>query len=608
MILIQDLVHKFEEVSQSRWLRVTLACLGVVALGVVYDLHGYKNMATQEAMDAAQLGRNIAEGKGYTTLFVRPFSMYLIKRKNREKSESLPQGETADYSRIKGGHPDISNPPAYPLLLAGLMKVLPFDYKIIKGEPFWSSGDRFLRYQPDFLIAVFNELLFAAMVVVAFFWARRLFDAAVAWTSAALLLVTEVLWRFNVSGLSTILLILIFMGLIWCLTLLEEEAREPKRGASVLFILAALSGALIGVGGLTRYSFAWLIIPAVVFLILFSGPRRVALSMIAFATFALVITPWIVRNYSLSGTAFGTATYSALEGTSLFPEYRLERSLDPTIRVSIIPVWIKLLTNLRGIFEKNLFDMGGGWITALFLVGLLVGFRNATIRRLRYFLLMSLGLLIVVQAMGRTELSEDSPLINSENLLVLFIPVVLIYGVSFFYALLDQINLPIRELRFVVIGLFGVLVSLPMIFALLPPKTYPVAYPPYFPPAIQQTSSWLKENELMMSDVPWAVAWYGNRQCVWLTLYATANPSDPDSNENFFTINDYQKTINALYLTPRTLDDRFLSDWIRAGEQSWGSFVIETVIRRKYPPGFPLRSAPSGFLPEQLFLADWQRW
>ena len=226
---------------------------------------------------------------------------------------------------------------------------------------------------------------------------------------------------------------------------------------------------------------------------------------------------------------------------------------------------------------------------------------------MRYFILMSLGVFIVVQSLGQTELSNKSPEINSENLLVLFVPMVIVYGVSLFYVLLDQVALPMIELRYAVIGVFSVLVCLPMIFTLLPPQTSPVAYPPYFPPAIQQTSSWLKQNELMMSDIPWAVAWYGDRQCVWLTLDAMPDTSDPDSKENFFSINDYMKPINALYLTPETLDGRFVTDWVRAGEHSWGSFVF-TVIRGEWPRGFPLHSAPSGFLPEQLFLADFKRW
>ena len=50
-----------------------------------YNWRAFKNMATQEAMDAAQLARNIAQGKGYTTLFIRPFSIYLVKKHNLER-------------------------------------------------------------------------------------------------------------------------------------------------------------------------------------------------------------------------------------------------------------------------------------------------------------------------------------------------------------------------------------------------------------------------------------------------------------------------------------------------------------------------------------------
>jgi hypothetical protein len=140
---------------------------------------------------------------------------------------------------------------------------------------------------------------------------------------------------------------------------------------------------------------------------------------------------------------------------------------------------------------------------------------------------------------------------------------------------------------------------LPMIFALSPPKTSPVAYPPYYPPDIQQTAGWMNENELMMSDVPWAVAWYGQRQCIWLTL---------DAQDSFFAVNDYIKPVQALYLTPETMDGKFLTDWVRAREYSWGSFIIASVLQNNVPVQFPLRESPTGFLPERLFLTDRQRW
>jgi hypothetical protein len=158
-----------------------------------------------------------------------------------------------------------------------------------------------------------------------------------------------------------------------------------------------------------------------------------------------------------------------------------------------------------------------------------------------------------------------------------------------------------------VISLFALLACLPMILALLS-RTAPLAYPPYHPLLIQQTAAWMKPEELTMSDVPWAVAWYGNRQCVWLTLNATPDPDNPKAPDNFFSINDYYKPINALYLTQKTTDGRFVSDWIRPGESSWGGFIVDTILKKEVPASFPLRYMPTGYLPEQLFLSDWQRW
>jgi hypothetical protein len=238
----------------------------------------------------------------------------------------------------------------------------------------------------------------------------------------------------------------------------------------------------------------------------------------------------------------------------------------------------------------------------------MVSFRNLAVRRLRYFVLGCLGVLVIVQSLGRTQLSEDSPEINSENLLILLAPLLLIYGVSLFYLLLDQINLPFLQFRYIIIGGFSVVVCLPMIFAFLPPRPRSVAYPPYYPPHIQTIANWLKEKELTMSDVPWAMAWYGQRQSVWLTLRCMRDTNDATTHEDFFAINDYQKPINILYLTPQTMDARFLSGWIRAGERSWGSFILDTIVKKKVPDYFPLNQTQDGWLPEQIMLADWQRW
>ncbi|MGO9588339.1 MAG: ArnT family glycosyltransferase [Limisphaerales bacterium] len=601
--LIQKLIHMSEVGAGSRYLRFLVLGLAVVGLALVYNLRAYRNLATQEAMDSAQLARNFAEGKGYTTLFIRPFSLYLVQSHNEAKHAAAPAATNSDFAQIKfNPHPDLANPPVYPMVLAGLMKVRTFRYPVELKKPFWSDNSRFWRYQPDFQIAVFNQILLLVAVALTFFLARKLFDANVAWVSALVTIGCELLWRFSTSGLSTMLLLVIFLGLTWCVLRFEEMAREPQPRTAWLLGLALASGVLTGVGALTRYAFGWTIIPVALFLFFFSGQRRMLHVLAAAGVFMIVMIPWVARNYAVSGTPFGTAGFAIVEGTGFFPRFQLERSVHPdfTHVLWFRPYVSKLTGNVHDIFTNDLPKLGGSWASILFLAGLLLGFRGMAARRMRYFLLMCLGTFIVVQALGRTQLSDESPELNSENLIVLLAPLVFIYGVSFFFTFLDQMKLAVPQLRYVVIAVFVALSCLPMILisTLLAPRVMPVVYPPYYPPDIQQTAGWMKENELMMSDVPWAVAWYGRHQCVWLTLNA---------QDDFFALNDNIKTVQALYLTTETMDGKFISDILHNSGPGWGGFVLQAVAQNQIPKDFTLRYFAPGLTSGMCF-TDWQRW
>lgn len=599
-ILPQDLVHKVETAMSGRFARIVLAVLAVLALVGAYDWRVARNLSTAEAMDSAQLGRNISEGKGFTTQFIRPFSMFLIKRASQEQLDSLSPEQKADLCQVKGAHPDLANPPVYPLLLAGWMKVAPFRFDLSKKQ-----ADEFVRYQPDFLITALNQLLFLALVVVTFFLARKLFDAPVAWLSAILLFGTEVLWRFSVSGLPTILLLLLFLGLIGSLIRFEAATANTTATARKVLGNALLIGGLLGAGMLTRYAYGVLLVPVVVYVLVFAGRWRVAAALMIVGAFAVVVTPWIVRNVSVCGEPFGTAGYALLDGSAYFPQHRLDRSLLPNLsQIQPGPLGWKFFGNLKQIIVGELPKLGGGWIGAFFLVGLMFGFRAPAITRIRYFALASVVALAVAQALCRTALSDDSPEINSENLLVLLVPLILIYGVSFFHTLLDQVTVPRSWIRVALIVVFGVVVTLPMTLSFVPSKAQPsalppaVVFPPYYPPDIQKVSNWMGRNELMMSDAPWAVAWYGDRDAVWLTL---------DAQNEFYTLNDYIKPVRALYLTPIALDAKLLSQWVRGGsDRSWGELIIGSMTKEELPRGFPL--VKSKRLPEQLFFSDWERW
>ena len=66
-----------------------------------------------------------------------------------------------------------------------------------------------------------------------------------------------------------------------------------------------------------------------------------------------MLTPSVIRNFAVSGTPFGTASFAIVEGTSAFPEFQLERSIHPDLSSALgVALYVhKFLGNLRPILQ-----------------------------------------------------------------------------------------------------------------------------------------------------------------------------------------------------------------------------------------------------------------
>ena len=631
---LQEIIHKLEHGPTYRYLSYAVGVIFVATLAIFYDFALYRNLSTIEGMDAAQLARNIAEGKGYTTSFVRPFSIYLLQKH---------QGETNKLPEL---HPDLSNPPIYPAVLAGTLKLRSQNYEITTGI------DKFRIYGPDLWITAVNQALFLIAVAFVFFIARRLFDQSVAWVAAGIVSGTELLWRFSNSGLPTMLLIVFFLGLWWALVRIDFLGRDQTdTHDKQIFLLSVLIGLCLGLGMLTRYSFGWVIIPVVAFLTSTAAKNRVSAAVVAVIIMTAIVTPWLMRNYNLSGTLFGTAGYALFHQSFSFQGFELERALHPDFSLIRSDEFAgKLLRNARDLLA-TVPNLGGSWMSALFIAGLLLPFRNVVIGRMRWFAVSCLGTFLFAQALGETELSKESPGVNSENLLIIVFPAIAIYATSLLFNLLEQFAAP--ALRFIITGIFFLLASAPLIFAFFAPHPSPVVYPPYAPPWIQTKADYVDGNRWVVSDIPWAVAWYANRTGVWLPL----KPGhQTNAHESFHEVRNLRSTA-ALYLTAKTLktidtqavlqwrhteaEDKdwevfrgVISDlgdqlaranapeemlsrlkqayqmtqkhWVHGGGETWESFVLGVVVNQEVPAGFPLQKAPEP-LWHEIFLTDSER-
>ena len=106
---IQDTVHSLDIGVGQRVLRGVLLTVTLGAILLLYGGNQFSGLRYPEAMDQAQLGRNLARGEGYMTRFIRPLSMW--------QELNCPRWRNAMLER----HPDLMNPPVYPILIGSLL-------------------------------------------------------------------------------------------------------------------------------------------------------------------------------------------------------------------------------------------------------------------------------------------------------------------------------------------------------------------------------------------------------------------------------------------------------------------------------------------------------
>ena len=587
---IQTAVWQMEMGSGKQIIQWALVALLAVALGLIYSASQFRGLDKRESMDMAQVARNIAHGQGFTTYVIRPLSLWQLKTHTASRDAKLMN------------HPDIANPPLYPYALAALFKLLP--EKVFQ----YDAADRI--YAPErWVILLFNQFCLLLTFLIVYLWAGQLFDRRVAVMAGVLMIFSDTLWAYGISGLPTNLLMLLVLLSLYFLYLAdrranppppaEGEAAAPAPSAGGITVLVALSAVLLGLSFLTRYLAGFLIVPMAYYASrAMRGRGGLTWAGVYVAIFLVVIAPWLVRNLRVSGSMLGTAKYELVDRTAAFRGDALQRSFHPDFKeaYSIKGLASKFLTGARGQLTNSLKQIGSDFLVFFFVVGLMYRFRRRDTVQLRGVVV---GCLLAAM-FGLALIGHKPELIGANvygaDLLVLFLPVVAIYGVAFFYLLLDNIPFKIRLTRGVAIGAFALLNVAPIIFTLLPPRRGLYPYPPYFPPVTHLVAGFFEKDDLASSDMPWAMAWNGDRRTVWL----------PMSVEEFYEIHDFvaPKGFAFMMLTPYMLDQRQQTEVLHGEYKGWSQ-----LLRGQIPPNFPLK-AFSPLPPEndQLILADRARW
>ena len=195
----------------------------------------------------------------------------------------------------------------------------------------------------------------------------------------------------------------------------------------------------------------------------------------------------------------------------------------------------------------------------------------------------------------------DVTQLQSNDLHLLFIPLMTFYGLAFILVMWSRLEINIRLVRLGFLGLLYIVSALPFLhqfLILIGPPTGRVQWPPYVPPYIAILGQWTREQEIIASDMPWAVAWYADRRSLWL----------PNSIRDFLSLNDEGRLkgqVVGLYLTPLTGNRSFISEIVKGEYKDWAPFITRTANLKD----FPLKAiTPLPIDGECVYYSDRDRW
>ncbi len=339
--MVQAFSREQPENWRSGW---GMFLIAVILLGLaVLFWHSYYDAVFQgliynDAMDYASIARNIALGEGLISQYLTPLGL---------AHHGVPQ-------------PDLWRAPLWPLVLACFQKVFGFI---------------------DEAAALAGGCCFAASAVLVFLLGCRFFNIFVGISSCLLFIFSGQLLSFSISGLTEPLAILLMLSWVFALT-----SFSGRRWWGGLF-----AGGITGLFYLCRYNAILFLLPGMVYwvwryfqnfsqqklraaevancqnLLLQSEQNRfsqelepnrrpyltaVTKCLVFLLGFFLVVSPWLGRNFVLTGNPFfSLQKYEPAMFTKTYPDYSLY----------MIPERIDVLAFVREHQEELIVKIREGW-------------------------------------------------------------------------------------------------------------------------------------------------------------------------------------------------------------------------------------------------------
>lgn len=558
---VQSFIHSMQQGRFAPLVKGLALAIVLLTITLLYLFVQFSGFNSETAMDQAQISRALASGEGFSTKYIRPMALWRLNESELE----IPTGN----------FPDFLHPPLYPA-----WNVLP----LTLAKENWDMTTTDLVYAGDRVIAGFSILLFFAAVAVFFLVAQRLFDTTLAFVAVILVLITDVLWQFSLSGLPQMLAMLLLAVASYLILRAMGDA-ESHKGVARVWWLHALIGLAFGLMTLTHWITLWLFVGYLVFAFIYFRPRF--FPVISILVFVLALAPWLARNAAVSGDIFGLAIYPLVGDTMM-------RSLDPDFSDLFYGFRQKFRMGVVSQLGELLAYLGLNLAAGAFFLALFHPFKRPETANFRWCVVA----MWVFAVIGMASYGPVSGTISINQLHSIFIPLFVAFGLAFLLVLWNRLGFQMIIMRTVFHVMIIILCAIPMLLTLFAGQSRMINWPPYIPPYIAVLGDFYGEDEAICSDMPWAVAWYAQRKCLLL----------PDTPKTMIEISDYDvigAPIRGLYLTPVTGNADFFSGIVSGKYSAWAGLIL----RNPPPQGFPLRAVlPLPIEGQTILFADRDRW
>jgi hypothetical protein len=565
-VRVQSTVRSLDQGRLGRFVKGAMFAALIASLSLLYLFVQFNGLATADAIDQAQIARRLADGKGFTTDYIRPLAISLVRREGETNPLDLRQ------------FPDFFQSPLHPWVSS-------LGLRLIKGE--WKMKPTDIIYSGDRVVAAVSMLFFLLSVLVFYFVLVRLFDHRLGLFGCAAVLLTDHMWQFSLSALPQMLVLFLF-SLTTLATLFAIEVRDVSFRRAMAWLTGA--GACFGLATLAHGLAVWMFLGWLVFVCFYFPPRGVA-AVVACAVYLLVVAPWLVRNFQVSGSPFGLAIYGAFFNSP--PEESFLRDSKVDVENSGTTLQGKARAHIVQQFQMIFGYLGMNAAAASFFLALFHPFRNAMTQAFKWCLFLMWLLAVVGMS-----LYHPTGIVSQNQFHVLFVPLFVGYGMAFLFILWNRLDFGSQFLRNLFVAALLFVCAIPMLLTLFAGQKNRINWPPYVPPYIGIMRDWFKEDEVICSDMPWAIAWYAQRISLLL----------PDSVRTFNRMHDYGETlqpIRGLYLSPLTGDQPLFSGIYKGAYKEWAALITRPPQIR----GFPLPEFASLPIDGQcIIFSDRPRW